>query len=298
MHLRVSNLLDCSGRVVRETCSQANRGCLRHGIREHPVHRIIRLRLSSNIRSTDSAYDPSDVDVIVIVELRGAAKRLSHLPLAIASVIIGISGISPRRAGTARISDVILVANGVVVEPCSSSQCCAVGSSSRSFAKVLIINVFGHDTGRPGDCVRVAGGMLVRRAATAIGRNIGVTRGFIEGVFSREQALVIVVGIAGTLAQLVFFPAFIAISVIPDALITIVCVCDLGHQPSTAHRRASRIRGPVLRPAPDHTRKSLMRCYRSRWLAASSFARGPSKDLPCNRNNGCEDRCRPGPHPV
>ena len=97
--------------------------------------------------------------------------------------------------------------------------------------------------------------MLVRRAATAIGRNIGVTRGFIEGVFSREQALVIVVGIGCAVAQLVLFPSFIVRKRHIRRLICSVTWVILVTSPPPLSR-ASRV-WSRLHPAPDHTRKSL-----------------------------------------
>ena len=49
------------------------------------------------------AYLHSEIDAILVVKLGGMAKRLSHLPFAVASVVIGISGIIARRSGAARI---------------------------------------------------------------------------------------------------------------------------------------------------------------------------------------------------
>src|SRR5689334_14887145 len=103
---------------------------LGYSIGDQPVHCVVRFCLRGVVRANDSG----EIDMVVVVELGSPAKRLPDLPLAVSIVVIGIRCILGITRAATRISDVILVANGVVMEPSALA-----GDSGRGFAKVFIV---------------------------------------------------------------------------------------------------------------------------------------------------------------
>src|SRR5215468_3099036 len=100
--------------IVLELSHNVHARVLRHCIADQSVYCVVGFCLGGTVRTNDSC----EIDVVVVVELGRAPKWLPGGRFAVAIVVIGVGGIiGVTRAAAARISDVILVANGVVVKP-------------------------------------------------------------------------------------------------------------------------------------------------------------------------------------
>src|SRR5436190_16843552 len=101
-------------RIVLELRDDVHTLLLLHGIGNEPVHTIKGFGLCGLV----GANNPGEIDLVIVVELRGSTKGLSDARFAVAIIVIGVARILRiARSSAARIGHVILIAHGIVMEP-------------------------------------------------------------------------------------------------------------------------------------------------------------------------------------
>ena len=83
--------------------------------------------------------------------------------------------------------------------------------------------------------------MQIGRGVASVGRLVTISGSFKKRIFCAQDSLVRVVRVSRTLAQLVFFPELVAVTIIIERLIFPVSVCDLGDQAASRYSRVAGI---------------------------------------------------------